>query len=300
VLYDISHTTTYRYASGVGSARCLLHLEPSDGPNQTVLSSAIAVEPRPIEMTSLVDFFGNLTMATRFASLPGKLVIRATSRVRVTQRELPAAEATPMVEVVRRAALAVPDLSPASPVHMVFASRHAPLLAAAADYAAGSLAPGRPVLAAAQELMRRIHADFVYDPESTDVSTPVAAVLAQRRGVCQDFAHLMISALRGHGVPAAYVSGYLRTLPPPGRERLVGADATHAWVSVWCGPDAGWIGLDPTNAVTAGEDHVVMAVGRDYDDVAPVSGVVTLSAGQHLDVEVDVAPVAEGDMVAAL
>jgi transglutaminase-like putative cysteine protease len=293
VLYDISHTTTYRYASRVGAARCLLHLEPADREGQTVLSSAVQVEPRPLEMTSHVDFFGNLVMATRFAELPGKLVIRASSRVRVSPVPRSPAELTPSVAAIRQAAMATRDLSQASPVHMLFGSRHVPLAQAVADYAGACLAPDQPVLAAADELMRRVHADFAYDPESTDISTPIVQVMEQRSGVCQDFAHLMISALRGHGIPAAYVSGYLRTTPPPGRERLTGADATHAWISVWCGEEAGWVGLDPTNAVAAGEDHVVLAIGRDYSDVAPVSGVVTLSAGQHLDVEVDVAPVPE-------
>jgi transglutaminase-like putative cysteine protease len=150
------------------------------------------------------------------------------------------------------------------------------------------------VLAAAMDFNRRLHADFTYDPAATEVSTPISEVLRHRRGVCQDFAHLMIAGLRGLGIPAAYVSGYLRTLPPPGEEKLAGADATHAWVAVWCGMRAGWIGLDPTNAIPAGTDHVVLARGRDYADVAPVAGVVVASAGHEVSVAVDVRPVEEG------
>jgi transglutaminase-like putative cysteine protease len=146
------------------------------------------------------------------------------------------------------------------------------------------------VLDAAVELMARIHADFVYDPEATDVSTPLDEMFAKRHGVCQDFAHWMIAGLRSLGIPAAYVSGYLRTRPPAGRQRLVGADATHAWVSVWCGEGQGWIDLDPTNALIVGEDHVRLAFGRDYADVAPVDGVIMASAGHTLRVAVDVAP----------
>jgi transglutaminase-like putative cysteine protease len=199
---------------------------------------------------------------------------------------------TPAFEEVRRASLAVADLSGHAPAHHLFRSRHVPLLDAARDYALQSFAPDRPVLDAAVELMRRIHADFVYDPEATDVSTPLAEVAASRHGVCQDFAHWMIACLRSIGIPAGYVSGYLRTRPPPGRPRLVGADATHAWVSAWCGAGLGWVDFDPTNALVPGQDHIRLAFGRDYADVAPVDGIIMASAGHSLRVSVDVAPVA--------
>lgn len=293
MLYAIRHRTTYHYASRAAAARCIAHLEPADRPGQTVLSSALAVSPAPAERADLLDFFGNPTSAMRFVDLPPRLVLEASATVRIAPTPRPDPRATPAWEAVREHALAVPDLSPRSPVHMLFPSRQAPLLPEAVAYAASCLGIDRPVLEVADALMRRIHADFAYDPGATEVSTPLAEVLRLRRGVCQDFAHLMIAALRGHGVPAAYVSGYLRTRPPPGRERLVGADATHAWVQVWCGGQAGWVGLDPTNAALAGEDHVILAVGRDYSDVAPVSGVVTLSADHRVAVEVDVMPVAE-------
>jgi len=158
------------------------------------------------------------------------------------------------------------------------------------DYVHASFPPGRAVLAGAAEVMRRIKHDFTYEPGATTVTTTPSMSFALRRGVCQDFAHIMISGLRGLGLPAAYVSGYLRTVPRAGAARLEGADAMHAWVMVWCG-SAGWWGLDPTNALIASDDHVVLAVGRDYADVAPIGGVVFGSGQQRLATAVDVIPV---------
>jgi transglutaminase-like putative cysteine protease len=143
--------------------------------------------------------------------------------------------------------------------------------------------------------MRRIWDDFDYDPKATLVSTPLGEAFMKKKGVCQDFAHIMIAGLRGVGVPARYVSGYLRTVPPAGKERLEGADATHAWVSVWCGPFDGWVGLDPTNNILVGDDHIILAEGRDYADVAPISGVILSSGAQDVSVAVDVIPVAKED-----
>ncbi len=237
------------------------------------------------------DFFGNATRTLRFDEPHARLILRARSRVAV--EPAPARLHFTPWEAARDAAATSADLGPASPVHHLFASRYVPLLAGAAALARESFVPGRPAAQAALDLAARIHAEFAYDPSATDVSTPLARVLAGRRGVCQDFAHLMIAGLRGLGMPAAYVGGYLRTRPPPGRERLIGADATHAWVAVWCGPEEGWVGVDPTNAIPAGEDHVVLARGRDYGDVAPVSGVVMASSGHRLAVSVDVRPLDE-------
>jgi transglutaminase-like putative cysteine protease len=192
---------------------------------------------------------------------------------------------------VRAATLEVSDLGPESPVHGLFPSTHVPLVGPITTEAAAMFVANRPVLEAAIAFTRKIKASYLYDPKATDISTPIAEAHRQRRGVCQDFAHIMIAGLRGLGLSAMYVSGYLRTIPPKGTERLEGADATHAWVALWCGPELGWIGLDPTNGILAGTDHVVIAMGRDYADVAPVSGVI-LSSGRHeLSVAVDVVPV---------
>jgi transglutaminase-like putative cysteine protease len=183
------------------------------------------------------------------------------------------------------------DFGPMSPAHFVFPSRQVSLDPEIRDYARASFPPGRPILDGALDLMRRIKTDFVYEAGVTTVSTTPPMSFALRRGVCQDFAHIMISGLRGLGLATAYVSGYLRTVQGPDDVRLEGADAMHAWVQVWCGADAGWYGLDPTNNVLAGHDHVVLAVGRDYSDVAPIGGVVFGSGEQTIDVAVSVTPI---------
>ena len=179
------------------------------------------------------------------------------------------------------------------PAGYVYASPLAPQSAAIARWAAPHLPEGAGVLAAGEALMRAIHEAFTYDGKATEADTTPDEAFAQKRGVCQDFAHVMIVAARAHGIPAAYVSGYLRTLPPPGKARLVGADATHAWVNLWCGPALGWIGFDPTNACLARTDHIFTAMGRDYADVAPIDGVFRGGGSQAMTVAVDVAP--QGD-----
>ncbi|MGJ4857782.1 transglutaminase domain-containing protein [Labrys sp. KB_33_2] len=290
MLYLIRHTTTYLYRTEVAAARCTLHLQPESGGNQRVFSAQLTITPKPLEQTDAVDFFGNHTTHVRFAGAATRHRFESRVRIEVQPREMPHALLTPSWGEVSQSALLVPDFGGSAPAHYLFTSRYVPLLAEARDYALASFEPGRPVLDGAVEMMKRIHRDFVYDPNATDISTPLDVVARTRHGVCQDFAHWMLAGLRAIGIPAAYVSGYLRTHPPPGQERLVGADASHAWVSVWCGAGLGWVDLDPTNAVPAGEDHVRVAVGRDYADVAPVDGVVVASAGHSLRVSVDVAP----------
>jgi len=290
LLYSIRHLTTYSYRADVSVARCLLHLLPQTSERQNVLSATIVVDPKPAELVESIDFFGNRTAHVRFAGASARHRFESRVRIEVKAVEPPHALLTPSWEQVRREALAVNDLAN-SPTHFLFATRFVPLLDEARTYASVSFVPGRPVLDAAIELMRRVYKDFKYDPDATDVSTPLEKVAAGRHGVCQDFAHWMIAGLRCLGMPACYVSGYLRTRPPPGKPRLVGADATHAWVSVWCGSGIGWVDLDPTNDVLAGEDHIRLATGRDYADVAPVDGVIMASAGHTLRVSVDVAPV---------
>lgn len=290
MLYLIRHTTTYLYRTEVATARCTLHLLPQTGANQRVFSANLAITPKPLEQTEAVDFFGNRTAHVRFPGAATRHHFESRVRIEVKPHQPPHALLTPAWREVAQNALLVPDLGGAAPSHYLFASRFVPLLAEARAYAQTSFEPGRPVLDGAIEMMKRIHRDFVYDPNATDVSTPLDMVAQTRHGVCQDFAHWMLAGLRAIGIPAAYVSGYLRTHPPPGQVRLVGADASHAWVSVWCGAGFGWVDLDPTNAVPAGEDHVRVAVGRDYADVAPVDGIVVASAGHSLRVSVDVAP----------
>ena len=189
---------------------------------------------------------------------------------------------------MRENAFSSNGLTNASPANYLYASRLVPLFAPAADYARRSFAANRPVLESAIDLMKRIYSDFRYDPTATSISTPLSEAFAKKRGVCQDFAHVMISGLRGLGLPAGYVSGYIRTIPPEGKPRLEGADATHAWVALWCGAEWGWVGLDPTNAILMGNDHIVLARGRDYADISPISGVILGSGEQDIEVKVDV------------
>jgi transglutaminase-like putative cysteine protease len=219
------------------------------------------------------------------------LTVKLEARVAVEAIAAIDTAQTPTWETVPAATYACSDIGPSSPVHFIYPSRQVPLDPDIRDYARESFAAGRPVLAGADELMRRIKRDFTYQPGSTTVTTTPSMAFTLRRGVCQDFAHIMISGLRGLGLAAAYVSGYLRTVPRPGAAGLAGADAMHAWVMVWCGEGAGWWGLDPTNALIASEDHVVLAIGRDYADVAPVNGVVLASGQQRVGTAVAVIPV---------
>jgi transglutaminase-like putative cysteine protease len=189
---------------------------------------------------------------------------------------------------VRDVAFEATSLGPSSPIGYVFASPLVPVQQPVTSYASASFPPGSGILAGAVDLMHRIRTGFKYDPKATVISTPLNEVFEKRHGVCQDFAHVMIAGLRGLGLPAAYVSGYLRTIPPPGRPRLQGADATHAWVSLWCGEGLGWIGFDPTNDILVENDHIVLAVGRDFSDVSPVDGIIVGSRKQKLAVAVDV------------
>jgi transglutaminase-like putative cysteine protease len=198
---------------------------------------------------------------------------------------------SPSWESVRDVALEASSLGPASPVGYVFASSLVPVLGPVTAYAAASFPHGQGILGGAVDLMHRIRREFKYDPKATVISTPLKEVFEKRHGVCQDFAHVMIAGLRGLGLPAAYVSGYLRTYPPAGQPRLQGADATHAWVSVWCGSEIGWIGFDPTNDLLVENDHIILAIGRDFSDVSPVDGIIVGSRKQKLAVAVDVLPV---------
>jgi transglutaminase-like putative cysteine protease len=289
MIYDVRQTTSYSYASPVAYAHHVLRLTPINRDGQQVHASALEIEPRPVERREGSDFFGNHLTWIALAEPHAHLTIKVAARVVV--EALPPPLATPAWEDVRDAAFTSTDLSPMSPAHFLFASRQVSLVPAIRDYARESFPPVRPALDGAIDLMRRIKDGFAYEVGATTVETTPAMSFALRRGVCQDFAHVMISGLRGLGLPAAYVSGYLRTVPRPGAPRLEGADAMHAWVMVWCGPQPGWCGLDPTNAMLAGDDHVVLAIGRDYADVAPIDGIVFASGGQRLGVAVSVTPV---------
>ncbi|WP_428032619.1 transglutaminase family protein [Ancylobacter sp.] len=288
--YDIHQSTAYSYASSVPVARHVVRMVPVDRPNQRVVASHFVVEPEPVEWTETRDFFGNKVVHIRIETPHKSFTVKTRARVEVDAPAAIAPDSGPSWEETREAADESLDLSALSPAHFLFASPVVPLSEPITSWTAESFPPGRPMLAACIDLMTRVFTDFTYDSRATDVSTPALEAFTMRRGVCQDFAHIMIAGLRGLGLPAAYVSGFLRTEPPPGKERLQGADATHAWVAVWCGEEIGWQGLDPTNDLLVATDHVVLAIGRDYTDVAPIGGVVFGSGKQKLNVEVDVIP----------
>lgn len=296
MIYEIRQTMSYAYAQPVPFAQQVLHMVPVDRPGLNVFQADLSVEPRPAERVESFDFFGNRTSRIDIDSLHEDLILTATARVQVYAPMTLMPQLSPGWESVREAVAASRDLSSRSPVHHAFPSRKVPLSPEITDYARRSFPAGRPILEGAIELMGRMKADFLYEPGSTDTTTPPEIAFRQKSGVCQDFAHVMIAGLRGLGLPAAYVSGYLRTIPPRGRPRLQGADATHAWVEVWCGPQIGWRGLDPTNDILVAEDHITVAVGRDYADVAPVDGIIVSSGDHTLDVKVDVVPQDDGDL----
>jgi transglutaminase-like putative cysteine protease len=288
VIYDIRHVTSYSYESPVSFARCSLRLEPRSGDGQKLVSHTVEIRPKPADRTVRYDFFGTHTENIQIETPHRSLRIDSRSRVLVSRRAPARAAPSPGWESVRDVAFEATSLGPESPIGYVFASSLVPVQRPVTAYASQSFAPGCGILAGAVDLMHRIRTEFKYDPKATVISTPLTEVFEKRHGVCQDFAHVMIAGLRGLGLPAAYVSGYLRTIPPAGKPRLQGADATHAWVSLWCGTEIGWIGFDPTNDILVENDHIVLAVGRDFSDVSPVDGIIVGSRKQKLSVAVDV------------
>jgi transglutaminase-like putative cysteine protease len=290
VIYDVRHVTTYSYDAPVAFARCALRLLPRDEKHQHVLSSGLEIDPSPLMRVERQDFFGNRVVDLVLETAHRRLRVEARSRVDVRRDEPSLLRASQAWEEVNRQAFASHALGPSSPAHFVYASRLVPLLEPITRYAGKSFPARTAIIDGAADLMHRIRADFLYDPKATAISTPLIEAFEQRGGVCQDFAHVMIAALRGLGLPAAYVSGYIRTLPAAGKERLEGADASHAWVSLWCGPEEGWIGFDPTNDMEVANEHVVLASGRDYDDISPIHGILLGPGEQEIDVGVDVVP----------
>ena len=300
MLLQITHETRYDYAPAVDIAQHMAYLKPLTTATQQLLSHSLHIAPEPAQQTALLDAYGNTRL---FFSLQS-----AHTQLQVTARSLVSTHAPPPMDSVvaweavrehfRYSAKQAFDAAG----EFVFASPYVPRHADFASYARPSLSTGTPLLLVARDLMRRIHSDFTYESQSTEVNTPALEALAQRKGVCQDFAHIMIACLRAYGLPARYVSGYLLTQPAPGQERLVGSDASHAWVSVYLpdGPNtpmgARWHDFDPTNNRdgwgTPGEDYVTLAIGRDYADVSPVRGVIHGGANHTLHVAVTVEHVA--------
>ena len=300
----ILHRTVYRYQPAVLTAQHQCHLNPPDDDWQRVLDHQLELSPEPVHSLCVPDAFGNRRCFFELHTAHDEFIAAASSLIETRlPSPLPDSPSWSIAaESLRYRAGAAID----GCVEFCFASPFVPLDARLADFARSAFAADVPLLQAADTLMRTIHRDMIYDGESTTIHTPVIEALQQRRGVCQDFAHLMIGCLRSLGLPARYVSGYLLTVPPVGKPRLIGADASHAWVQVASpatilddeAPTAWrWFDFDPTNARsgagTPGEDYVRLAVGRDFGDVSPLRGVIQGGASHQLDVEVTVAPEAE-------
>ncbi|MBN2690514.1 MAG: transglutaminase family protein [Burkholderiaceae bacterium] len=291
-LYRVVHETAYTYATSVELAHHLASLCPLNQAEQERIDYACDIQPEPGHRRSDIDVFGNRREFFAYYSPHDTLTVRAVSLVRVRAPQTPDWAASPAWESVRERLFYRAGKPYVAEAEYTFGTHFSPLFAAATAYAQTSFPAGEPVLSGALDLMRRIHADFTYNPESTEVHTRAPQALELRAGVCQDYAHVMISALRGLGLAARYVSGYLRSHPNPGEEQLVGADASHAWVSVWC-PVNGWVEFDPTNNRQPAADYVRIALGRDFADVSPLRGIIR-GGGEHtLDVVVRVSPVDE-------
>ncbi|MGE4243555.1 transglutaminase family protein [Ramlibacter sp.] len=289
----VVHETEYEYAPAVKTARHLAHLKPLDGPRQRLLSHSLTVDPAPPQVKEAPDIYGNIRAFFTLTSAHHHLKVVADSVVETTAAPAPAHDMPWEAVRERMRYHRAAHYDPAA--EFSFDSPYVPRHDDFVDYARASFTPGRPVLEASTDLMHRIHADFEYESQATDANTPALESLALRKGVCQDFAHVMLGCLRSLGLPGRYVSGYLLTEPPPGEAKLVGSDASHAWVSVYLPADTTgpgeWAELDPTNDRTPGEDYVRLALGRDYADISPMRGVIHGGANHTLRVGVTVMPV---------
>lgn len=292
--YDAFHTTTYEYSESVSVAHHVARLRPRSLPHQKCLHHELAIEPPPAVTSHHVDYFGNLVTFFGVQGGHRQLVIHARSTVTVTAANLPQPSETPPWEAaIDRSAL------PLDAVEFVFDSTESRSASGLDAYGRASFPPGRPLLEAVKDLTERIYREFTFDRKATTVATPVAEVFLSRRGVCQDFARLEIACLRSLGIPARYISGYLETVPLPGAPRLIGADASHAWLTVYC-PGIGWIPVDPTNNLFPSDTHITLAWGRDYSDVSPIRGVILGGGAHSLRVEVDVVRLSDGEVGASV
>ena len=289
MIYSVSHRSSYAYQDMVDLSYHVLHLTPRRLPHQRLLEVEISTTPAAPGFSEEIDYFGNSIGFLSLLTPHDHLVIEMTARVEVTSRQRIDPRATPPWEEVRDALERPLDPETVAAAEFVGPSPLVPLTEPFVAYARPSFPPGRPLLDAVLDLTRRIHREFAFDPGATELTTPLTEVLERQRGVCQDFAHAQIAALRSIGLAARYVSGYIRTFGARGGPRLVGADASHAWVSVFC-PGIGWVDVDPTNDRIVDDEHILLAWGRDYGDVSPVRGII-LGTGEHtLTVAVDVAP----------
>ena len=286
--YRISHRTEYHYAEPVDSGYNEARLLPRAVPRQIATAAALAIDPPPSDYRERLDYFGNRVASFSIDEPHQSLAVTATSDVTVEPRSgrLDLFEGESW-ETSRGILMQSSDAESLMARDFVLDSPLVVAQAGLADYADGSFVRGRSLLESVHDLMERIHREFRYDPEFTTLSTPLTQVLEHRRGVCQDFAHLAIGCIRSRGLAARYVSGYIETVPPPGRQRLVGADASHAWFSVFV-PGAGWVDFDPTNNQVPETQHITIAWGRDYSDVTPLKGIIFGGGSMTMKVAVDV------------
>lgn len=286
--YVITHTTSYRYSSPVSVCHNVLMLEPRQSSTLTCQRFELRIHPHPVVSVRREDMFGNYVQRFSLEENHSTLKITAKSHVTVQPRDLPQSLTAPTCAQVSTQSKVPsdPDWLGISP--FFFDSPRIKRMPEFAAYAEINSQPNRTIVEAALDLTRRIHADFRYDKDATLVDTPTETAFTGRRGVCQDFAHIAVACLRSSNLPARYVSGYLRTTPAPGTKRLVGNDESHAWFSVYCGSDLGWLEFDPTNNCPCGPDHVPIAYGRDYSDVVPVKGIFLGGGETSMSVSVDV------------
>lgn len=291
--YQLTHRTCYRYEGSVTVSHHLARLAPRSLPGQRCPWHALEILPIPVGRGVHLDSYGNSTSYFEIEGKHEELEVTARSFVEVIAKPPPDPACTPAWEFIRDACRAERLTSCSEAGAFRFSSPMVPTGADYHAYAVQDFPPGRPVLQGLIALTARVFRDFKFDPRATDVTTPVSEVFRKRAGVCQDFAHLMLACLRSIGLPARYVSGYLETVPPPGKVKLAGADASHAWISLFCGEAVGWVDSDPTNNLIPGERHITVAWGRDFSDVSPLRGVTLGAGGQRLAVSVDVVPVGE-------
>ncbi len=300
VRYHVLHETRYDYGSPVSLSQQQLHLSPRILAWQQVEEQCVDIEPTPSWRRDGLDAFGNPVTWVAFHAPHDNLLIRSVMTIAVEPHLPGDLKNSPPWEAVRdRLAYDATDPQPADldATRFLFESPHVRIKHELADYAADCFPPGKPLLLCVQALMAKIFTEFTFDPEATTVSTPVLDVLENKRGVCQDFAHLMIACLRALGLAARYVSGYLLTRPPPGKPRLIGADASHAWVSVYVpGSEYGWVDFDPTNNLLPDTEHITLSFGRDFSDISPLRGIILGGGGAEPEVAVTVFPIEEEDM----
>jgi len=290
VKFRVTHTTQYEYEESIPLSHNIVRLRPRDFGLQTCLRHELLVIPEPAVKTVGPDYFGNHVTWFSLQESHTALKIAAESEVQVDPAARPDLTRGPSSEQVLQILAGATDVQTFAALQFSFESPHVPLSSELAAYASASFATGAPFLQGVLHLTERIYHDFKFLPGSTEVGTPVADVFRTRQGVCQDFAHLQLCCLRSMGFAARYVSGYVATHPPPGQARLTGADASHAWTSVYA-PDHGWVDFDPTNGLMPSDAHITVAWGRDYDDVGPAKGILIGGQRHWMDVAVDVVPI---------